>query len=505
MTPVIPLQIRITDNPVTLVAAGIPYGISVVSAMEFAFIVEDEDGNEEVLTPYEFACRSKACAPPPVGTGGSNPGYVGVVLPSSKVRGSDPHSRTRPMSRESASDEFWNKTMVGSANSSGLTTDAKTGDDVVEQFTGNVRKMYEVMDKYGDATTAEIIANSENWYPAAGKLAAERGEAIGLRTETSVAVLAALSPGHDWDSNIREHEIALSVFSKNAPVNGAATGAIMKSIFEGQLKSAKTDVQRTNSQKKIDEIEGLIARTDGKPFNSLSVDDRARMMKAHAIAQGEDFGKQKWALDKDGNAFVDGSRYTLTGEVQKINFQSEGTWRKIFRLMDTDAAGGAAHEQALSEALGAGAKVRSFNNNIGSPSSKALDVTVDTHATSVVVGRRVAQTSPEYTAMAGGASGGGDGLKGPYLAAVEAYRAVSAERGIMPRAGQSQTWVAQKGINDYMDGSPTTESLRSTLANPKKVADLSPEARNYLTEELRIRDAWGSMVTRAREEGYEIR
>lgn len=475
-------------------------------SLEFEFVateghVHTTNGGEE------FACHSAACAPH--NGGGSLPGnsrgagHVGVILPTSKGA-TDPHGRTRPMDRDNASDKFWDETMVGSANGAGLTKDAKTGDEVVEQFAKNTQNMYEIMDKFGNPITDGIIANSENWYPAAGDIAATRAAAIGMRTETSVAVLAALSPGHDWDSNIREHEIALNVFSKNAPVDGAATGAILRSIVEGQLSAAKTDAQRKNSQAKLDDIDGLIKRSDGVPFNDLSLKDRARLMKAHAMAQGEDFGKDKWSLNEAGEAYVDGKRFTLAGEVQKINFQSERTWEKIFKLMDSDAAGGAAHTQALSEALGAGAKVRSFNNNIGSPQSSARDVTVDTHATSVVVGHRVAQTSAEYTAMAGGASSAGDGLKGPYLAAVEAYRQVADQRGIMPRAAQSQTWVAQKGINDYIDGSPTTSSLRATLSNPKKAAALSPEARKYLQSELEIRDAFGKMVDGAREGGYTI-
>lgn len=453
-----------------------------------------------------FACHDASCRPPTSGgSGGSkkNAGHVGPVLPSSKGP-TGPHERSRTMSRDSASDAFWNKTMVESANRSGLTSGATTGDEVVAQFAGNTRKLYEVMDKHGNETTRDIIAKSEHWYPGAGDLAEQRAAVAGIRRETSVAVMAALSPGHDWDSNLREHEIALNVFSQNRPVNAAAAGPIIRSIFEAQLAAAKTDTQRRNSQKKLDEVDGLLARVDGKPFNSLSTEDRARLMKAHALASGEDFGRQKFSLDADGNIFVDGMRYTLGGEIQKINFQSEGTWNKIFKVLDNDATGGPALEISISEALGAGAKVRSFNNNIGSPQSEARDVTIDTHATSVIVGRRVAQTSAEYTEMAGGMSTGGDGLKGPYLAAVKAYRTVATERGIMPRAAQSQTWVAQKSINDYIGGSPTTESLRATLTDPVKRGKLSSEAARYLTEELRIRDEFGRMITGARKDGYTV-
>jgi hypothetical protein len=466
------------EDDLVIVASGGP--ISLVEVIEFA------------------GCQSAACAPPPYGSGGSRPGHVGTVLPTSKSKTvPNRHDRTRPMGRKSTSDKFWDGTMVESANRSGLTSGAKTGDEVQAQFAGNIRDLYDKMDKHGNDTTREIITNSEHWYPAAGKLSEQRANEIGMRRETSVAIMAALSPGHDWDSNISEHQILMSVVSKNAPVNGPATKAILKSILENQGATAVSDKQKSNNKAKLDDLDDLIARVDGKPFMTLSINDRARLMKAHAIAQGEDFGMHKWTLDKDGNAFKDGRRYTLGGEIKQINFQSEKTWQKIHAMVDLDKAGGAPLDNAISEALGAGAKVRSFNNNIGYPDSSARDVTIDTHATSVVVGRRVAQTSAEYTEMAGGMSTGGDGLKGPYVAATEAYRTVADERGIAPRAAQSQTWVAQKGINDALGGNPTTESLRSTLADPKKSGTLSPEARSYLEGELAIREAWLDLATKA--------
>lgn len=67
----IPLQIRITDNEVSLTAADVPYGVAMVSDLEFAFLV-DVDGEMTVMSPYEFACYDASCRPPTSGgTGGS--------------------------------------------------------------------------------------------------------------------------------------------------------------------------------------------------------------------------------------------------------------------------------------------------------------------------------------------------------------------------------------------------------------------------------------------------
>lgn len=68
----LPLQIRITEHEARLTAAAVPYGISVVSDLEFAFVVPI-NGEMVVMTPYEFACRDASCRPPGKngGTGGS--------------------------------------------------------------------------------------------------------------------------------------------------------------------------------------------------------------------------------------------------------------------------------------------------------------------------------------------------------------------------------------------------------------------------------------------------
>lgn len=67
----IPLQIRITDAEAVLTSAAVPYGVSFVQDLDFAFIV-DIDGEQQVMTPYEFACHDASCRPPGSGgTGGS--------------------------------------------------------------------------------------------------------------------------------------------------------------------------------------------------------------------------------------------------------------------------------------------------------------------------------------------------------------------------------------------------------------------------------------------------
>lgn len=68
---VLPLQIRLSDGPVRLTASSVPYSVPVIAELEFAFLVETEEGTA-VMTPYEFACYDASCRPPTSGgTGGS--------------------------------------------------------------------------------------------------------------------------------------------------------------------------------------------------------------------------------------------------------------------------------------------------------------------------------------------------------------------------------------------------------------------------------------------------
>lgn len=61
---VVPMQIKFVESePVTLTAATVPYMVSVQGSLEFAFLITEDDGDVVALSPYEFACRSAACAP----------------------------------------------------------------------------------------------------------------------------------------------------------------------------------------------------------------------------------------------------------------------------------------------------------------------------------------------------------------------------------------------------------------------------------------------------------
>jgi len=279
---------------------------------------------------------------------------------------------------------------------------------------------------------------------------------------------------------------------------------ILRQIYEKRLANAKTPAQKVNAEKALVALSDLLKRVDGKRFNDLSASDRATILQAHAIVTGEDFTMKKWVV-RDGKCVSDGPRFNTDGSMKAINFQSNGTWEKVFRMLDADGEPDDVRMAVIDRGLGSGAKVRSFFNNISDPYSPRHDITMDTHATSVIAGRRVAQESPEYDNISGGKSEGA--FSGGYVAGTEAYRRIAQERGMdRPNAAQSETWVARKGINDYRkaSGAPQTEAIRELLSDEKRRSKLSADAVRYFEKELAERDAWGRVDALAKQMGVEL-
>jgi hypothetical protein len=232
------------------------------------------------------------------------------------------------MERSAIKDEFWDGAMVESAIAGRHVSadEVKTGDELVAVYQKRIDTLYEVADLFGNELIRQMVARAAGWYPAAGQIAQSGADRYGISRDSSAAILAALSPGHDWDSNIAEHEIALSVWKRNDVVDAKLIAPILKDIFNNQLASSKTERGTASKQKKLDELDSLLARVDGKRFNDLSLEDRSRILKAHAAVTGHDFSMSKWEVDDSGNPVNTGFRYNLDGSVKKIAFQCSRFW-----------------------------------------------------------------------------------------------------------------------------------------------------------------------------------
>lgn len=211
----LPLQIRLTDRPARLTASAVPYGVSVQSDLEFAFIVE-VDGEMSVMTPYEFACYSAACRPPTSGgTGGSNPGPGGMDFKESKQSDLD---LLFPGRRESGRKKVYGD---GTFSVEGLNEDGSfkefdaktekalqdTWDSIgpsKEQYVANMVVAGQLAMGINPTTgkvnakQAAIGHQDSKWYTVAHNDVKDISEATGIDIDAVTAATAALSAGRLW-------------------------------------------------------------------------------------------------------------------------------------------------------------------------------------------------------------------------------------------------------------------------------------------------------------------
>jgi hypothetical protein len=103
-----------------------------------------------------------------------------------------------------------------------------------------------------------------------------------------------------------------------------------------------------------------------------------------------------------------------------------------------------------------GHKVRSFYNNIRDPRNEYDDVTVDSHAFSIAMGKKYGSGSDEYAYFAGSnwkgtnfspVSSRPQGVSGLYPAFADSYRRVGQKYGLSARQVQAITWVQWRKDN----------------------------------------------------------
>ena len=237
------MQIRFTKHEESLTAATVPYSVSVVSEMDFAFLVEDQYGELFPMTPYEFArgCRSAACAPH--NGGGSLPGggTGGAVAPSGlthyapKAGGVGSADHDKDMAIVAGKGKPGLRTSDGALGESWLDDDGnvvltpkqeatarKALEDMgtsYEEIKANIKAVaLESM----DADAAQAKRDSQ-WYRHENEtwgtpLAKEHG----ISVEQVMAIAAATSTNKTWDgvksSNKETVENILNYLKKDEPI-----------------------------------------------------------------------------------------------------------------------------------------------------------------------------------------------------------------------------------------------------------------------------------------------
>lgn len=426
----IPLQIRITQNPVTLTASGVPYGISMQSVMEFAFIVEDEDGNETVMTPYEFACHTAACRPPTSGgTGGSSPLANGPdIAPrfdrsaSAKATGKKEKLGDHKLSDFSEADQ---KRMVADfVKVTGL-SHLKTPEDVVNY-------LVEETDRQMSAASAnDPDLTARHWYNAAHSEAENLSRQLGAEsTALGSSLLAVTSPQTPWPDNVAMAREITRLYNSGEKISRATLVAAYNDKNNKELASAREKMTEAEFVKAFgkETWATIDTRLGGAIFKShLQYADP----KVLAVDQVLTPGGNGAYTEKVGGAVVAKS--------------GESGW-KALEILNAHAAHGETQEfyDVLSARLGDGSKVRSFYNNINNPDSPDF-VTIDTHAAAGMTGFPAGSGTPLVKGVMTPGSVT-QGMSQGYPLYQEAINRVAAKWGVLPREVQSITWVQQRDV-----------------------------------------------------------
>lgn len=456
----LPFQIRFVDDTVRLTASVVPYGVSVVQPFEFGFIVE-EDGQEFVLSPEDFACHDASCRPPTSGgTGGSQAKGGTVHIAVGKA----------PKGQEARSAELADmtpaaqKAALGVINSIAGMEDVKTVDEAVDKVTSRLMATVDIATGHdllrgnldgspSGPYDAERIQATSRWYDVANKYVGEVANTYGFNhVETSAAVFATLSPGAPWPSNVRNGEQVMKFVGENKKVGAEGVKDIQYragKVLEGERAKLKKEGQsldeidaRIAANASKENFDRLMGQYGSKKFNDLDEDV------ASFLIQGNTQRHSLKEIEIDPRP--DGS-YTSTEGKSKAIIQSSVNFSKAIRMARADKNGATESELAamISSAVSQESKARAFFMNIAHPMDRRQDaVTLDTHAYGALTGVPLSlNTSGRFFV-----SSKEVGYANTYPIMREAMKRVGAElrkRGMadLPgRAVQSVVWEMERAI-----------------------------------------------------------
>ena len=485
---VLPLQIRLSDGPVRLTAAAVPYGVSVKRELEFSFLWENEDGTMEEISPYEFACRDASCRPPTSGgTGGSSKKTAGAGV------GGDGRiaSRLKKGGADHASDD--------------LTLESLSPDNIKAQIArlhavGAVPKEYDTTEKVLgfmekniqsvlDQVSMEDRAAWSKWYEAANKMGGDIAAETGMSHVGANAVIAALSPGTDWNINVAMARSAAKTLSEDKPITtdtAKIANALLQEKWAREISSFDRKIAKTQgdhdklvaqreaetdpkAQKKLDaaiakkrdildrpgpEQPDIEYFKPGTKPSSLSALDAAYLVRASDPNPTVKNNK----VNPDGT--YDDSELLLT----KGGTPRQGTWQSYENIAKAVSVYRDPSIEQISASMGNAHKVRTFFNNINNPNNPRNEATIDTHSAGISVGVALSINHPWIAAggqsMMSSPSHVGDGTSGTYSIMAEAHRRVAAANNIRPRELQSITWEQWRRMHD-----PASRGKVSKAAN----------------------------------------
>lgn len=479
-----------------------------VSEGDWAFIVEI-DGELVAMDAYEFACRSRACAPPSAGgTGGSIKGDKGgstsgpnVPGPSGSATGEIDVSRGANKGGEVAGGRSHEidsmtpraqKQMVEYFKGIPGFEKIKTPQEAVAIIKARLQATADLAAEQG--YTPHMAQSAAKWYDVANDYAGKMVNEFGLKhSETAAGVLATLSPSAAWESNVYNARSIMKHVSENAKMGDEH---VDYALSRSQRILADNRLVLKKDKKDLTEIDALIAEAGtpefraklagkiaGKNFNDL--DDESAILVIHGHTQGTNAKGITLIPSPDGS-------YKVQDYSGKAIIQSKSNTLKALQMARADKNGASKEEMAklISEKVSQESKVRAFYMNIARPNDRTQSaITADTHFFSAAVGIPLnANTAkPHFTGTT--EIGFAKGYPAYRQAVAEMMPYLAQKFGVspdaLPRSGQSVLWemerflVPMKQKGEFIKNKGKMKTLEDLYTNGAS----AEEAKRYYFEQ----------------------
>jgi len=346
---------------------------------------------------------------------------------------------------------------------------AKQADEIyntlIEVTKSNLRMLMDVF-----PSDIRDIANL--WYDGANIIAQQfAGDNYSL--EQSAAVLAVFSPQKDWFMNVELGKRTMEIWTADQEYEwdeamsarwlmrggepelkenkdgtiGYAKGIKPDLDENGEHRTAEngmllfhgwgSEKVKAKRQQAFERLQSL----KGKKLKDLSTEQQAWFVRMRAETK---YATSFPIVSPDGRFGTPSSSTNKKGVTKEIKL-AWGTYGSIGKAIRILTAPPKTQMKVISDELGDQHKVRSFYNNIVDPQNADGHVTMDTHAIAALFWQAFSGNSREVGQNFGTANTATDsltGVGGLYPAFAEAYRAVAAEYGMLPRQVQSITWEA---------------------------------------------------------------
>ena len=308
-----------------------------------------------------------------------------------------------------------------------------------EELDANIEQ---VLQRAFEASGQDSTPEGMNWYEEANETVQRISSDTKISEYLVSGIIAATSPKERWEGNIALADYISRAISRDHKIQ--VDDLLSRTVERGGERISFYELAKRSVEKDGGTIDGksrVMPSPDALRDQRLSSLDpyvAASLIKAHAM-MGHD-------VDGIGGDFPNGERVNSNGSSLRGVDAANSSRVPVSYNSNIVGLG-----RAVSIARGGdpdlllnGHKVRSFFNNIvGLDTAPGIprDVTVDSHALGVALGRPTPSSSEEYNIFSSGWSSVAYGLVGYYALVADAYRRVAQKYDLDPRQVQAITWI----------------------------------------------------------------